>query len=355
MSQRAILLVNLGSPDSTSIPDVKKYLDEFLMDPHVLDFPYWLRSFLVRGVILNIRPKKSAAAYQEIWWDEGSPLVVISKRVQTALQAISSLPVVLAMRYQNPGIELVLKNLLLEHPNLQEIQLVPLYPHYAMATTETVARETRDCLARLGAKIELKILPPFYDHPAYINALTEVTKPYLEAGFDKVLFSYHGIPKRHVKRSDCTGQHCLNTPDCCNTASPAHEFCYKHQAVRTTQALTSSLGIQNYEITFQSRLGGGWLTPFTDVALKNLPKKGIKRLAIICPAFVSDCLETLEEIAQEGKEIFLEAGGESFTYIPCLNDSPVWIAALQSLIDECWTAKPFIETSSIPRLVQGRL
>jgi protoporphyrin/coproporphyrin ferrochelatase len=360
VSDRAILLVNLGSPDSTSIPDVRKYLDEFLMDEHVLDYPYWLRSLLVRGVILNVRPKKSAAAYKEIWWDEGSPLVVISKRLQSALQARVDVPVALAMRYQNPSIERTLRELLAQQPHLKELLLVPLYPHYAMATTETVAKATRAALAKLGAKLELKILPPFFDHPAYLNAMLEVTRPHLEAGFDRILFSYHGIPKRHVKKSDCTGSHCLiatdaSGNDCCHIASPAHAFCYRHQAVRTTESMTEALGIgkDRYQITFQSRLGGGWLEPFTDIVLKDLPKQGVKRVAVLCPAFVSDCLETLEEIAGEGKEMFLEAGGEEFTYIPCMNDHPAWVSALETLIGECWTAKPFVETNSLRKQLAG--
>jgi protoporphyrin/coproporphyrin ferrochelatase len=356
VSERAILLVNLGSPDSTSIRDVRKYLDEFLMDEHVLDYPHWVRALLVRGVILNVRPKKSAAAYREIWWDEGSPLVVLSKRLQTALQARVAEPVALAMRYQNPSIEASLRELAAKHPHLKELLLVPLYPHYAMATTETVAKATREAMARLNLNWDLKILPPFFDHPAYINAMVTVTKPHLEAGVDRVLFSYHGIPKRHVRKSDCTGSHCLTATDaqgndCCHIASPAHAFCYRHQAVRTTELMTEALGIgkDRYQITFQSRLGGGWLTPFTDITLKELPKQGVKRIAILCPAFVSDCLETLEEIAGEGKEIFMEAGGESFTYIPCMNDHPTWVAALETIIGECWSAKPFTETNSLRR------
>jgi protoporphyrin/coproporphyrin ferrochelatase len=362
---RAILLVNLGSPDSTNVPDVRKYLDEFLMDPHVLDFPYWARAVLVRGVILNVRPRKSAAAYKEIWWDEGSPLKVISSRLQKALQTQlgSNIPVGLAMRYQNPSIEAGLRELFERVPDLSELLLVPLYPHYAMATTETVARETRDVIARLGLKLELKILPPFYDHPEYIKAMVSVSRPHLfdaagELKFDKVLFSYHGIPKRHVHKSDCTGSHCLtvdaNGVDCCHIESPAHVWCYKHHAVRTTEAMAETMGIprDRYEISFQSRLGGGWLTPFTDVALKNFPKQRVKHLAVICPAFVSDCLETLEEITQEGQESFLEAGGESFAYVPCMNDDPAWVQALEQLIAETWTGDVFRETSSIPALVR---
>ena len=358
-----MLLVNLGSPDSTSVRDVKKYLDEFLMDAHVLDFPHWLRSFLVRGVILNVRPKKSAAAYKEIWWDEGSPLKVISQRLHAQIQSRASTPVALAMRYQNPSIEASLRELLEVNPDLQELLLVPLYPHYAMATTETVVVETRAALARLGSSAELRVLPPFYDHDAYIDALAAVSKPYLfdEAGqlkVDRVLFSYHGIPKRHIRKSDCTGAHCLSATDasgsdCCHIGSPAHVWCYKHQAVRTTELVAERLGLRSdqFEISFQSRLGGGWLTPFTDIRLKQFPKEGVKRLAVLCPAFVSDCLETLEEIAQEGKEIFTDAGGEQFTYVPCMNDDPAWIAALETLIVESWSGQPFSVHQSIPNLI----
>ena len=357
MNDKAILLVNLGSPDSTAVPDVRKYLDEFLMDPHVLDYPFWVRSLLVRGVILNVRPKKSAAAYREIWWDEGSPLVVISKRVQAALQSRSSLPVGLAMRYQNPSIEAGLRGLLADNPNLRELLLVPLYPHYAMATTETVVRETRDALGRLGLadRITLRIVPPFYDHPAYLEALETVTREHLRGDEDHVLFSYHGIPKRHVMKSDCTGSHCLKVADCCEVASPAHVWCYRHQLTRTTEEIASRLGLtkDRYSLSFQSRLGGGWLEPFTDKRLEAFPREGVRKLAVLCPAFVSDCLETLEEIAGEGKDEFLAAGGTEFNYIPCMNDHPSWIAALDRLCQESWgAAAPFKETNSLAGLTR---
>jgi protoporphyrin/coproporphyrin ferrochelatase len=352
-ASRAIFLVNLGSPDSTAIPDVRKYLDQFLMDERVLDYPYWVRSAVVRGVILNIRPKKSAAAYKEIWWDEGSPLVVISKRLRTALEGVlrargDDTPVGLGMRYQNPSIEFGIKELLAANPNLKELLLVPLYPQYAMSTTETVAQETRVVLAKIAPQLELKVLPPFFDHPAYIEALAEVVAPHVK-DVDHVLFSYHGIPKSHIRKSDCTGNHCL-TNQCCTTASPAHEFCYQHQCTTVTEALAHKLGLQQYSMSFQSRLGPGWLTPFTDKRLEQLPKEGIKKLAILCPAFVSDCLETLEEIGGEGKEIFEHAGGEHFKYVPCMNDHPTWVKALLQLCDEAWgSSQPFVEYDSIAR------
>lgn len=351
-SSRAILLVNLGSPDSTDTADVRRYLDEFLMDEHVLDFPYLARALLVRGMILNVRPKKSAAAYKQIWWPEGSPLVVISRRVREALQARVTVPVGLAMRYQNPSIEFGVRELLENNPNLSELLLVPLYPHYAMATTETVVRETRDVLEKLGLtdKISLRILPPFYDHPAYLGALETVTRAHLKGDEDHVLFSYHGIPQRHVRKSDCTGSHCLASENCCGIASPAHVWCYRHQLVRTTQEIASRLGLPDgkWSISFQSRLGGGWLTPFTDKRLEAFPTEGVKKLAVLCPAFVSDCLETLEEIDGEGRETFTHAGGEQFTYIPCMNDHSAWIGALERLCEESWTAQtPFQETNSL--------
>ncbi len=352
-ASRAIFLVNLGSPDSTAIGDVRKYLDQFLMDERVLDYPYWVRSLVVRGVILNVRPKKSAAAYKEIWWDEGSPLVVISKRLRTALQNLlqargDDTPVGLGMRYQNPSIEFGIKELLSANPNLKEILLVPLYPQYAMSTTETVAQETRAVLEKIAPQLELKVLPPFFDHPAYIEALAEVTAPHIE-DVDHVLFSYHGIPKSHIRKSDCTSSHCL-TENCCSNASPAHAWCYRHQCTRTTEELVLRLGIESHSMSFQSRLGPGWLTPFTDKRLEQFPKEGVKKLAILCPAFVSDCLETLEEISGEGKEIFEHAGGEHFKYIPCMNDHPAWIKALLQLCDEAMgSSQPFVEYDSIAR------
>jgi protoporphyrin/coproporphyrin ferrochelatase len=334
---RGILLVNLGSPDSTAVPDVRRYLDQFLMDARVVDYPRWVRSILVRGVILNVRPRRSAEAYKQVWTDQGSPLIVISKRLRDALQARVQEPVALGMRYQNPSIEAGIKDLLARQPDLSEILLVPLYPQYAMSTTESVVVETQETLRRLGLKLELRVLPPWYEHPAYIAALEAVVRPGLQAGFDHVLFSYHGVPKRQIRRSDVTGSHCL-TEGCCNVPSPAHAFCYRHQVTRTTAALAAKLGLQpdQYSMSFQSRLGGGWLEPFTDKQLERFPKRGIKNLAVLCPAFISDCLETLEEISVEGKEIFERAGGERFTYIPCLNDHPAWLEALEQLIAQCW-------------------
>lgn len=329
--KRGILLVNLGSPDSTSVPDVRRYLREFLMDARVIDAPYPVRKMIVELFILPFRPKASAHAYQQIWWEQGSPLVVLSERVQEMLQQKTDLPVALAMRYGNPSIEAGIRELL-DHPaGLEEIYLFPLYPHYAMATYETVVEEAVRVLAKQNVGVDLTVQPPFYDHPAYIDALVESTRAFLANDYDHLLISYHGIPVRHCKKTDPTGAHCFQTENCCQVASLAHATCYRHQVLKSTAAFVKAAGIpeEKYSLAFQSRLGmDEWLQPATDQELVRLAESGVKKLLVMCPAFVSDCLETLEEIGLRGRETFLEAGGESFHLIPCLNDHPAWIETI---------------------------
>lgn len=328
--------MNLGSPDSTNTKDVKRYLDEFLMDERVIDFPYLARLLLVRGIITPLRAPKSAKAYSSIWTDEGSPLVVMTKQLQAALQAQVEEPVEIAMRYGNPSAKDGFDNLLKQMPDMEEVFAVPLYPHYAMSSYETAVEHAKAIHAKEKYTFKLTFLDPYYNNDLYINALAESMKPYLENEYDQILFSYHGVPERHIRKSDTTSCHCLKVNNCCEVASPAHAHCYRHQCFTTTKLVTEKLGIpaSKFGISFQSRLGGGWLQPFTDKRLKAMPGEGIKKLLIICPAFVSDCLETLEEIAEEGKETFMEAGGESFEMIPCMNTHPMWVAALKQLIDE---------------------
>lgn len=335
-TKKGILLMNLGSPDSTKTKDVKRYLDEFLMDERVIDFPYLPRLLLVRGIITPLRAPKSAKAYASIWTDEGSPLVVLTKQLQAALQAQVEEPVEIAMRYGNPSPKQGFDNLLKRMPDMEEVVAVPLYPHYAMSSYETAVEHAKATHAKEKYPFKLTFLDPYYNNDLYINALTESMKPYLENEYDHILFSYHGVPERHIRKSDTTSCHCLKVNNCCEVASPAHAQCYRHQCFTTTKLVTEKLGIpaSKFSISFQSRLGGGWLQPFTDKRLKAMPGEGIKKLLIICPAFVSDCLETLEEIAEEGKETFMEAGGESFEMIPCMNTHPMWVAALKQMIDE---------------------
>jgi ferrochelatase len=326
-AKRALLLMNLGSPDSTSVKDVRRYLNEFLMDGRVIDIPYLVRSLLVRGIIVPFRAPKSAEAYRSIWTDEGSPLIVLTKQLQEAVQQKIKEPVAIAMRYGNPSPRQAYDQLLKEHPGLEEVVLLPLYPHYAMSSYETAVEYAKEQHQKGNYSFKLSIIPPFYDDADYIDALAQSMQPYTEQEYDHILFSYHGIPQRHIRKSDTTGCHCLQVSNCCETASSAHATCYRHQLVVTTRLVAGKLGIpkEKYSISFQSRLGKGWLEPFTDKRLEAMPGEGIKKLLIACPAFISDCLETIEEIGEEGKETFMHAGGESFTLIPCLNTHPEWV------------------------------
>lgn len=338
MHKKALLLVNLGSPDSTSVPDVRSYLAEFLMDKYVIDVPFLVRVLIVYGFILPFRPKKSAEAYASIWWDEGSPLIVLSRRLEALVRDAVNMPVALGMRYGNPSIEAALQELQTAHPDLEEIILFPLYPHDAMATVTTVVEKTKAVLKSSYPNMRLKCVAPFYNYPTYIDALAQsIKKQYDEQRCDHLLFSFHGVPERHVKKTDFTGNHCMNVNNCCYVKSDAHRTCYSHHVHTSARLVMAQLGLTDQEATiaFQSRLGRDrWLSPATDATIEQLAKSGVKRLAVACPAFVSDCLETLEEIGEEGKEIFLEHGGESFTLIPCLNEDPNWIKVIQQLVSD---------------------
>ena len=331
----AILLMNLGSPDSTQVKDVRRYLNEFLMDERVIDLPWLARTLLVRGIIVPFRAPKSAAAYRSIWQKEGSPLIILTRQLQGAVQANFSEPVEICMRYGNPSTVTVLEKLHRDHPQLKEVILFPLYPHYAMSSYETAVQQVKEEHAKGKYATQLKIVGPYYDDPAYIASLAESIKPYLSGEWDKIVFSYHGVPERHIRKGDITGEHCLKVADCCNKPCAAHAQCYRHQTFVTTDLVTKALGLaaDKVEQTFQSRLGRDpWLQPYTAARLEELPGEGKKRILVVCPAFVSDCLETLEEIAEEGKEEFIHAGGESFIAIPCLNVQPSWVDTVCSFI-----------------------
>ncbi len=334
--KKGVLLVNLGSPESPTPKDVKPYLDEFLMDKYVIDVPFLLRALLVRGIILQTRPKKSAAAYKKIWWDEGSPLIVLSKRMKAKVEQNVSVPVSLAMRYGNPSIESGLQEL--SHKGVTEVLLFPLYPQHAMASTVTILVLAEELRKKKFPHMNFTIVPAFYNQKDYIRELSNSIKRHLEGfDYDHLLFSYHGIPERHIRKTDVTKSHCKIDGSCCNTPSPAHEFCYRHQCYETTKQVVEFLGIEEgkYSQTFQSRLAGDkWLTPYTDVEINKMPEKGIKKLAVVTPAFVSDCLETLEEIAMEANHEFKEHGGEEFLAIPCLNDGDDWCKTLSRWIDQ---------------------
>ncbi len=362
---RGVLLANLGSPDSPNEEHVRVYLDEFLMDPRVLDLPYPLRWLVVKRFILPKRPAQSAHAYQSIWWEEGSPLIVLTEQARQKLEAKVNMPVVKAMRYGRPSVRDGLMALLERIQLGGEIILLPMYPHYAMSTYETLtlkvlaeledltgAKKTSDKEAerwlrsmvhqtgdrpfsRLVGGYTLTIIPPHYDHPDYIASLVESARPYLESqAFDHVLFSYHGIPERHLHKTAPKKGQCL-IDGCCHLSTEAHPVCYRHQVFATTHAFAQAIGLpqQRYSISFQSRLGRDeWLKPYTVDEIVRLARAGVKRLAVMTPSFTVDCLETLEEIGMAGRDLFLESGGESFQLIPCLNDHPRWIDAMAGMI-----------------------
>lgn len=333
--QKGVLLVNLGSPDSPTAKDVKPYLDEFLMDERVIDVNPVLRNIIVRGIILNTRPKRSAEAYSKIWWDEGSPLIVISKRFAEKVQKHTQLPIALGMRYGSMSIKEGLQEL--KEKGVDEVFLVPLYPHYAMSSYETVVVKTMDVQAEFFPEMQMTTLPAFYSNPDFVKILSQSIAEGLKGfDYDHILFSYHGIPERHIKKSDPTKSHCKLDGKCCQTNSVAHHTCYKHQCLDTTELVKKELGLPEEKVStsFQSRLGSDpWLQPFTDKEFERLAQEGVKKLAVITPAFVSDCLETLEEIAMEGKHQFQEAGGEDYIHISCLNDRDDWAQLMAEWIN----------------------
>jgi len=327
---RGILLVNLGTPASCSTPAVRRYLKDFLMDPYVLDVPWPLRKLIVSGFILPFRPRRSAEAYSKIWDHAGpgtgSPLLHYSRNLAAAAREQLAVPCELAMRYGEPSLAGAVARL--RSQGVTELLLVPLYPQFADSTCTTTVKAVEKLL---GDQMTLQVLPPFYARQDYTAALTASVREHLPAEWDHLLLSYHGLPERHITRADPTGQHCLASPDCCRTPSPAHATCYRHQCLRTSELLAEGLqiGAERYTVSFQSRLGRlPWLQPYTDQTLAGLPARGVRHLVVACPAFVADNLETLEEIGMSGRDTFMDAGGETFTLVPCLNDRADWIEAL---------------------------
>lgn len=334
--KKGVLLVNLGSPDAPTPKAVKPYLDEFLMDERVIDVPRWLRNVLVRGIILQTRPKNSAKAYKKIWWEEGSPLIVISERFKAKVQSKISIPAALGMRYGSMSIKKALNSL--KEKGVNEVLLVPLYPHYAMSSYETVVVKTLEVQQQYFPEMRVTTLPAFYKNSDYIKVLSgSIAKSLEDFDYDHILFSYHGIPERHIRKSDPTKFHCKIDGSCCKINSVAHHSCYRHQCYDTTDRVIQYLGLEEDKVSssFQSRLAGDpWLKPYTDFEFERLAKEGKKKLAVITPAFVSDCLETLEEIAMEGNEQFEEAGGEDYMHVPCLNDDDSWVDLMVKWIQE---------------------
>ncbi|MCZ6854122.1 MAG: ferrochelatase [Gammaproteobacteria bacterium] len=337
---RGILLVNLGTPKSPEVADVRRYLNEFLMDPYVLDVPWMLRRLIVSGLILPFRPARSAAAYASIWDSRGSPLLLHSTALEASLASHFPMPCALAMRYGEPSIENKLNEL--KSQGVRDLLLVPLYPQHAESTRTTSIEAVHKILSTNKVDMSVRVLAPFFDRPGYIDSLAATIDEYLTSQWDHLLLSYHGLPERHITQVDPTGSHCLQFDDCCTTPSPAHESCYRYQSYRTSTLLAERLQIsaERYSVSFQSRLGRlPWLTPYTDEVLQQLPSRGVKRLVVACPAFIVDNLETLEEIGIRGRKTFLAAGGHELNLVPCLNDNADWVRTLAH-----WCRESFAES-----------
>ena len=322
---KGILLINLGSPRDLELKSIKDYLKEFLSDDLVIDYPKLLQQILVNWIIIPSRYKNTREAYSEIWTEEGSPLIHDTLVLGEKVSAKSGTLVEVSMRYQFPSIEEGLKKL--KAKGCSEIFVVPLYPHYAMSTILTTEREVKRIESKLGLDLRLNFIGAFYNEGGYISSLSDVINRNRQKESDFLLFSYHGIPNRHLTKTDPTKNHCLKVKNCCEIESKAKPFCYKAQVLETSKLCAKKLELKDNEwgVSFQSRIGPGWIQPFTDKELVRLAEEGIKNLDVVCPAFVTDNLETLEEMNIRGRETFLEAGGESFNYIPCLNNEESWV------------------------------
>ncbi len=338
--KKGVVLLNLGSPASPSVKDVRKYLDQFLNDPYVIDLPYVFRKILVNGIILNTRPKNSAEAYEKVWQNDGSPLLIhtrnLTKKVGALLQKDSqaSQPSVkMAMRYGSPSIDSVL--LELKSEGVEEIVFVPLYPQYSYAASESSIVEFTRLHQKILPQAKIRIIEDFFKHPGFIAALADSMKDAIErVKPDLLLLSYHGIPERQIAKIKSPPAVCCS-PGCCDQWNQQNEKCYRAQCFETTRLLAAKLGLKADQVmtSFQSRLGRTkWIEPYTDILLQEFPKKGIKRILVASPSFTSDCLETLEEIQLRYRDLFLESGGESFEYLPCLNDRDDFAAVVQDLV-----------------------
>jgi ferrochelatase len=330
-----LLLINLGTPDEPTTPAVRRYLREFLSDPRVIDINPVGRALLLNLIILPTRPAKSAHAYRSIWDPQrGSPLLAYSRDLAAGVAAKlgSSWHVELAMRYGKPSIPSALDAL--RAANVDRIVVLPLYPQYAASSTATSVARVMELVGERWDTVPLDIVPAFYADEGFLAAFTEVARPVLaDLRPDHVLFSFHGLPERQIKKSDPSGAHCL-TDRCCDAITAKNAGCYRAQSYATARALATRLAVTDYTVCFQSRLGKTpWITPHTDVLIDELAKQGKKRVAVMCPAFVADCLETLEEIGIRAREQFKAAGGDELVLVPSLNATPRWIEAVCAIAE----------------------
>ena len=339
-AQTGILLLNLGSPKSPDPSDVRRYLKQFLNDPYVIDIPKVFRKILVDGIILNTRPKKSAEAYAQIWTKEGSPLVLhtealvdkVRKRIQSEGSHVS---VKMAMRYGNPSIENALAEFKKEGVN--ELVFLPLYPQYSYAASESSIAEFERVKEKVLPQATVRVIEDFFSDEAFVTALAATLKPVLDQlKPDLLLLSYHGVPERQLTKVRATPVEC-GTPRCCDHWTEKNLKCYRAQSFETSRRLSQELNWSPAKVmtTFQSRLGRTkWIEPYTDIVLKDLPAQGIKNIVVASPSFTADCLETLEEIEIRYQELFIESGGEKFTYVPCLNSRDDFADCVTALVSK---------------------
>ena len=332
-----VLLVNLGTPDAPQPREVRRYLREFLSDPRVIDLPAPARRLLLELVILPFRPRASARAYAKIWTPGGSPLLVHSRALRAAVarELGPEYTVALGMRYGRPSLREAAQEL--AAADVARVLALPLFPQYSEAATGSAVAKLREELARADAP-PVEVLAPFYAEPRFVAAFAALARPRFAAFRpDHVLFSYHGLPERQVRASDATGAHCLARASCCDAIGPANARCYRAHCFATSRALAAALSLPTERCTtaFQSRLGRTpWITPFTDHALPALAARGVRRLAVLCPSFVADCLETLEEIGLRARERWTALGGEALDLVPCPNAEPAWARTIAEWIRE---------------------
>jgi len=333
-NKTGVLVVNLGTPDHYTVPHVRKYLRQFLMDGRVIDIPFFKRWPLVNLIIAPFRAPKSSKVYQQLWTDKGSPLMYYGEMVEQKLQLLlgDAYVVKLGMRYQNPSIEKALEDLKVN--NVSSILILPLFPQYASATTGSIHQEVMEKLLHWENIPELHFIFNYCNDPDFIAAFAEKAKQTLEGKeYDLMLFSYHGLPERQVLKASVDNFCKLN--DCCSEYGTSNRYCYRAQCFETTRRLAEALDIpeDRYRIVFQSRLGKSpWIQPYADELIEGLPSKGIKKVAVMMPSFVADCLETTVEVGDEFREIFEEAGGEEWIFIESLNDSDLWVKTLEKLV-----------------------
>ncbi len=332
-----ILLINLGTPDSPATSDVRKYLTEFLNDPRVIDISAVGRFFLVNCIIVPFRASKSAKLYSHIWTNEGSPLLIHGKKVKELLQQElgDQYVVELGMRYQSPSIASALEKL--RHAKVSKIVVLPMYPQYASSSTGSSVEKTLELIRKWEVTPSVKVISKFYDNAGFIDSCVEVAKKYRLEEYEHYVFSYHGLPERHIRKGDAHyGAGACKFGDCCNAITKANQYCYRASCFETTRQLVKRLNIPEgkYTTSFQSRLDDKWIKPYSDKVIEELGKKGMKKILVFSPAFVADCLETLHEIGTEYHELFREHGGEKVQMVESLNSSPRWIQALKQMVTE---------------------